>query len=885
MAYSANQYNYSTPLSSSTGFTDASTSVVDKKYFTLFDNVLDGSYYPISGDVGLWGNTLATSDGSLPAPFIVTVTEALTLDAVLVAGSSRCYPVDFTLDLYNGSAKVYSEAIVGNTKATRVCVLPRNYAVTHYTISVSRISSGGAVAMLHRSYEAFVVRSVDAISLSQGVAPTSDLSAILNRRDIAPLATNVTRAITNRVSASDSGKLQIVDKTQHIRNSFALSDRVSLKTTELTHITNTIAARAERCAIKLTEAVSHIRNTAEAHDRLILSSAEESVLRNIHTVMKDFSRRIYGKVYITYTDPMRSNETSVESSGTAYNSVLGQILDGTKTASGKYFTLYDNDLTGSYLVSSENSQVGWTSNVLSDANGSFVVPPYVTIRFAARPITQLTLYLDDSHDCLIEDFIVTFGHPDGTETSRTITGNTAAQVELIDTVLTKDAIYIKITALKVSKPFYPATIIDLPVVSTVLYVGYRDTSDLVSIDLLEELTYEDDIEALGGVSANEVTVILDNTDRTFSITNKESPFARQLQRNRKIVPWLGAEIVPGEIEWYTLGTYWSYSWDVPYDSPTASVKAFDTIGLLGTSPFTQHQVLTNISIGDLIDYVMSDAKKTLSFLEWVVADELYDVIIPYAWFQPSNHAAALRRISLCYPMHVYCDRQGRVCAAPQRLRLDYHHDVWANNTNVISKTFSSLHTVVPNVVTVSVINPRIVENDKLVTDSLVLTVNGSLEYTLNFSKPYISNLQLAVDKDDSVSYTYETYSWGIVFKFTGTGEVRSIECTGSALDISNTSTISRRDEESIRNNGMVTRDVSASFIQTHSLATHIIDRLFELSRNDKYDAEVEYRGDIALSINDSIKLLDGIAPDNRYTIKRHQLSWNGGLTGSADLNT
>lgn len=846
MAYTANQYNYSTPLSSSTGFTDASTSVVDKKYFTLFDNKLDGTYYPISGDVGLWGNSLADSNGLLATPFVVTITESKTLGAVIVTGSAYCYPVDLTITVYNGSTALYSETYTGVNTPSRVYVFPATYNVTKYEVSVSRISKPGAVAMLHRSYEAFVVRGVDTLSLSQEARRVSEPQSTIPimRRDAVSLATRYAR-----------------------------------------HITNSVGASAEHYAMKLAEDTSHIINTITARDRLILSLAEQSTLRNIHTVMKDFSRRIYGKVYITYTDPMRSNETSVDSSGTAYNSVLEQVLDGTKAVTERFFTLYDNDLTGNYRPSTPNSQVGWTSNVLSDANGEFADPPYIIVRFAARPVLQLTLYLDESHECLVEDFVVTFGHPDGTETSRTITGNTETQVELVTNTLTKEVTSVKITVLKVSKPFYPATIVDIPVVSTVLYVGYRDTSDLVSIDLLEELTYEDDIEALGGVSANEVTVVLDNTERLFSVTNKESPFAKQLQRNRKIVPWLGAEIVPGEIEWYTLGTYWSYSWDVPYDSPTASVRAFDTIGLLGTSPFTDHQVLINASLGSLIDYVMNDAKKTLDFLEWVVADELYDVIIPYAWFQPSNHAAALRRISLCYPMHIYCDRQGRVCAAPQRLRLDYHHDVWSNSTNVISKTFSSLHTVVPNIVTVSVINPKVVENEKLVSDSLVLPINGSLEYILNFNKPYMRDLQLVVDKDSSVSYTYNVYSWGIVFTFTGTGNVRSIECTGTALDKSNTSTISRRDEDSIRSNGMVTRDVAADFIQTHSLATELIDRLFELSGNDKYDVEVEYRGDIALSINDPIKLLDGISPDNRYNIKRHQLSWNGGLTGSADLNT
>ena len=170
-------------------------------------------------------------------------------------------------------------------------------------------------------------------------------------------------------------------------------------------------------------------------------------------------------------------------------------------------------------------------------------------------------------------------------------------------------------------------------------------------------------------------------------------------------------------------------------------------------------------------------------------------------------------------------------------------------------------------------------------DTLALSINGTTTRSLNFNKPYLSDIVVTIDKDAGVSFTYNVYSWGIEVSFTGSGMVRSITCTGTAVDVSNTSTLTRRNEESVRIDGAIKRDISADFIQTSSVATTIIDRIFELSRYDKYDANVTYRGDIALSINDPIRLLDGIAPDNRYNIRRHQLSWNGALTGTADINT
>ena len=209
----------------------------------------------------------------------------------------------------------------------------------------------------------------------------------------------------------------------------------------------------------------------------------------------------------------------------------------------------------------------------------------------------------------------------------------------------------------------------------------------------------------------------------------------------------------------------------------------------------------------------------------------------------------------------------------------------SDSTNVIDKKYSSLHAVLPNLVNVKVVNVALKYEESLVTDSVVFDVAAVPSMTLNFNSPYVSDIDVLVDCDSGVQYTYTVYSWGIELTFTGTGSVYSIKCVGTALDTSNTSTITRRDNDSIMTNGIVTRDISSDFIQESSLAVYLLNRIFELSADDKYDVEVTYRGDIALTINDPILLLDGIAPSNKYNIRRHQLTWDGSLTGVADLNT
>lgn len=823
MSYTANQYNYATPLSSTTGLYSENSVVTDAKYFTLSDNVLDGSYQVLSGDVGLWGSAVSYANGTLLDPFVVTITEEATMHSFRFVSSSYAYPVAFTVKFYNGSELLYTITELYNDKAEYMHYLPSTLYVTHYEISISKISKQGAVARLYNIYNPPYIRRSEEVSI--GATEVGHMGLLLSIRT---------------------------------------SDRFSIYTEDKGSLTNILGMKRERARIGI---------------------IDESNITNIHSVMKAPSRRVYGKVYITYTDPIQALEVSASASGEAYHSDVSQITTGSDFNTKQFFRLYDNDLTGNYAVISSTDHVGWVSDVISDENGYFENNPYVTISLTSVPMSYLSIYFDENSSVIPEDFVITFNTiSPGITLTKTFTGNTLPVIE-INTGLPINVTSVTIEISKVSKPFSPASILAVPVQSTFLYVGYQDRSDLISIDMLEELTYNDDIEALGGVSANEVTVVLDNSYKVFNANNPFSPIAAHLRRNRRIVPWLGAEVVPGEIEWYCLGTYWSYKWDVPTESLTASVVGFDTIGLLSTTPFKNHTMQLNKSLGSLIEYVLTDAKQICSFIDWHIDDALYDIIVPYAWFDNSNHAAALRRISETYPMHIYCDRQGRICAAPQRLHLDDFNDVWSNSTNVIKKNYKSLHTVLPNVVSVKVIRPVVLENEELVKDSLTFNAQDMPSYSLSFNKPYIDNIAVAIDKDDSVDYSYTAYSWGIMFTFTGSGQVRSITCRGTALDTSNTSVVSRSDEASVLVNGAVVRDVSAHFIQDSSLATDILNRIFNLSEYDKYDAEVDYRGDIALSINDPIRLLDGIAPTDRYNIKRHQLTWDGGLTGTAFLNT
>lgn len=819
MSYSANQYNYATPLGSSSNLIKDVVTDIHKKYFALFDNKLDGSYFPITDDVGLWGSTLSDSDGALATPYILTIEEPLAVRSLRITGSQYCYPTQFTVVLYNGDNVLSTVTETANTNPEYFYYFDKVLNATKVVITVTHVSTANAPVRIYNVFNPDIMKRGDTLSLK--------------------LTSNSARSASIYKKVVDSLKLKAAE----------------LSTPLMTRFTT---------------------------DNLKIVSVDTPNLINIHSVMKQPSRQIYGKVYITYTDPMLDIDTVISSNYTAYNSNMEQLLDGIKVSRKGLFTLYENNLTGEYTPSDESIQVGWTSGVLSDSNGIFQTPPYVKVSFAARPVVGLPIVFDDLHSCLPKDFIVTVAKVDGTTITKSFTNNTSKEVVVIEEVIA-DVVSVQITISSCTRPGYPVTILEIPVTSTFVYKGYQDDSQLMSISMLEELTYEDDIEALGGVSANETTVVLDNSSKDFYFNNTTSPVASQLKRNRKIEPYLGTEIVPGQIEWYKLGTYWSYKWDVPMRSLTATVVGFDMIGLLDTTSYTEHVVQINKSIGALIEYVLEDAKKQLKFIQYDIDASLYDIIIPYAWFEAKSHTAALRKISGCYPMHIYCDRDGHIVAAPQQLHKDFFYDAWSDSTNVIDKSYSSLYTTLPNIINVSVENAAVVDNAQLARDDTVFSTGTTR--TLNFNKPYLSGLRLEINCDASVTYTSEVYSWGVKVTFGGVGTIYSIECYGTALDMSDTSTITQRDELSIHLNGSITRDIKSDFIQTATHARLLISRLLALSEYDRYDATVDYRGDISLTINDPVILHDGIAPTERYTIKRHELYWDGALSGSADLNT
>lgn len=606
----------------------------------------------------------------------------------------------------------------------------------------------------------------------------------------------------------------------------------------------------------------------------VLKIATASFGLNVSNLMKASERRIHGRVEVTYANAIKDTAITINSG--AHGSSGGNLTNQSVLQSANFFKLYDNKLDGSYVVAGADSEVGWWPKGMPDGT-SYDSGATLSVSFSQRNLYGFSLSFD-TLDYLSAFSVHFIGASNSTIRVLDVENNTSSKYEISDVI--EDVIGIEIQFITTSRPNRPAILLELGIVSSITY----EDRDLINLSLLEELSYEDSLEKLGGVSANELTVNFSNEDRSFYFNNPESRIAGYIKKNRKVRAWLGVDMPDSDSTiWSPIGTFWTYSWDVPVGSLVAKMTAFDTIGLLGTQTYYNHQVYRNMSIGALVDTVLTSAKSSFNFLQWRVDAELYDIIIPVAWFEYASYAAALNRIASCDLVNIYCARDGSIVASKRLSGVQSPDDVWSDATNIVSKNYPTLYTTPANYLDVYVTDVVSTEQEVLNVENTGYTVNAGEVRSFTFSGPVENISNIGVDA--TATYEYVVYSWGIRITFTSAGTFNGIIADGAMLEVSSVTSVHLQDSTSVEENGIVPCEIRSDFIQTTEHANRIAHYLYDRIVDSIYDVEVDYRGDIALTLNNKISLPEGIAPNNLYFIKRHELHWNGALNGSARLNT
>nr|WP_312667838.1 hypothetical protein [Tissierella praeacuta] len=371
-------------------------------------------------------------------------------------------------------------------------------------------------------------------------------------------------------------------------------------------------------------------------------------------IKRKFDRRVFGRVIIDYTSGEMDQSVEVSTSGNANISYPNQVTDGISSVGVKYASLDGSwKLNGEYSLAPTDGkrQMGWWSDVLSNSDGGISV--WIAVNFQPRPIHSLKLSGDDKRGEYPVDFDVVLKNEKGeTLFIDTIRDNNKVHwVKSLDDAVTQ-VVSIEYKIKRWSHPYRQAKISEL---FTSIQEIYED-KDLMSIDLLEEVSSTGGTIYEGSISSNEIRVRLNNIDGRFHEGNKRSPLYQLLKPDRRMRAELGIQLDNGRKEFVSLGVFWSKQWKSDSKKAYAEVIGRDILDKLMETDFKIYSPLINNSLYDLSLMVLKDANIPEKYY-WV-DNELKDYIIPYVYLEPQSHREVLRKITEACLGRTYCDRQG-----------------------------------------------------------------------------------------------------------------------------------------------------------------------------------------------------------------------------------
>ena len=332
-------------------------------------------------------------------------------------------------------------------------------------------------------------------------------------------------------------------------------------------------------------------------------------------------------------------------------------------------------------------------------------------------------------------------------------------------------------------------------------------------------------------------------------------------------------------EYVPLGTFWSLDWDSPDDSLEATVVARDRMELLRKSTFQTSQVLTNKSLYELAEIVLQDAG--LNSSEYIIDTDLQNIIIPYAWFNPTSHREALRRIAEAGLAAAFQNRDGKIqiesfLISGDEPVLEITEDDYFPPLRAPSRQDQVANEII---VDTQPLRPATTP-EEVYRSNEPMTIPASTTKTITafYNQPPVIDAVASLDNPPTgVSITEATYyGWGAsvsIRNTNATDEQVMLVISGKPLTVRGKERVIVRDEASITENGVLTFEFPANpLVQTLAQAQAIANTLLASVKDPRRDIEVEWRGNPALELGDRVTV-----KGKDYHVIRQEISWQGYL--------
>lgn len=422
------------------------------------------------------------------------------------------------------------------------------------------------------------------------------------------------------------------------------------------------------------------------------------------TAIKATARKFRSRVEVTWVDS--DIDPTIVCTANDFNRInnaadvpsgdenLQHAADGRTTAPYKYAHL-DQDLIadGSFhpfpgtVVLSAASETGWWGATECNSNGEWIdsttplptttaIPsglnPTLTITFANRAINSLLIVGESNYNEYPVSFEVRIYLGAALLYTETVTNSVGVdwyldgvswRKSLPDLPILYNCDSMQLEVIKWSRPNRVVKIVEF---YTAVVETYED-NDILNFSLLEENQISDGSLPVGNISANELDLKLQNVEDRYFVGNTNSSIYTMIKRNRRIRAWLGSVISKFNVdpaletvEWLPLGIFWSGDWQADELGTYVSTSARDRMELLRKALFETSELYENITLYDLADIVLADAKLKMADMVYNIDVSLSAITLRYAWFEKVSYFECIREICEACQGYAYVDRYGVV---------------------------------------------------------------------------------------------------------------------------------------------------------------------------------------------------------------------------------
>lgn len=303
-------------------------------------------------------------------------------------------------------------------------------------------------------------------------------------------------------------------------------------------------------------------------------------------------RTAKGRVTLDISDIRANGDvSSITTTTEALISNKSQLINKKREQSYNLATYEPNrlKLDGSFCFAddliSNNKEIGFCSDVLCGADGTFIIHPAITFQFNnSHSSMGLTVTFDRLNGEYATDFNITaYDSNNSVITSVDVTRNTEVLCTPVGQLYNYRKVVVTIKKWNVGYRRARICEIDFGIVRV-----YQD-NNIIRMSLVEELDL-----TTSTVPSAEFKFTVDNTNREFNILNP-SGFFKYLQQRQQVTAEIGIE-TGSNTEFIPLGNYLLLDWTSDEGSLTASFTARSNLDLMSGYDYENLMAKTNYSL-------------------------------------------------------------------------------------------------------------------------------------------------------------------------------------------------------------------------------------------------------------------------------------------------